>query len=1560
MSSRSRRNQAQPAEEEEEQVDDRLASLEFDESLTWRPGKAIGVSVLVPRLESLHEELMELDQEATEKESLNKVAKDLASSNLLQHKDKGVKALTAACLVDVLRICAPDAPFTETQLKDIFTLYIKHILPSLRDPGASYHSKYKHVLTSLAEVQSILLLNEVDQPDDLLVQLFSVLFDTVSSSSKAAVDGIPSGDIEFQATEMLSCLVDESQALPARVVDVIMAQFLRAAPPRKDKIDSSSGQSTLEIKEVPAAYSMAAAICTRCVDKMARYVGQYFSDVVIEASGVGAKANGHKAHGDDEETSAPSEEDLKELHKAHKLVRELWRAAPAVMSNVIPQLEQELNADNVQIRQLATETLGDMIAGIGAAGPPPPPALDPVTYPPLKMSDEAASPMGDVMTRPMVLQSFTQAYGHVFRNFITRRNDKSATIRASWTTAAGYILATKAGGTGLNSQDQSEMVKFLGEKLNDSDDRVRIAAVKAIESLCFQDIITVIGSAGGVDKKDSVLCSLADRCRDRRHSVRVDPTVLLAKLWAVAGGELAAGDEATTAALSGIPSRLFNAYYANDKELNILLDRVVFEYLIPLGYPPAPSKSKSKQANGSSQTSQPLDQDKIRAERILLLVKSLDASAKKALNAMHARQPQFAKVMQTFISHCEQFNAGVVDGNAAKVKSHLNSSIHYLSQFFHDDEKVRSDLMKFAKLHDRRSYQLIRFSVNNESDFKTVYRAIKELMKRFQEQDPHKQHSALLDTLLPLLYRSSCLIFNRSYLATFMDHSRNEEDGYATTAHEILNEISSKNPDLFKMHADALRKDLETLAPNEDGEQNPGVVESLKAYSSISQKYPDEVPQERKFVRALMKHALHGPVRGCKLAVNIILAKKNQESLTNATTLLQKVMDDWTYGSPFFLNKLATVARLEVLAPKVALDVESEVLDMTLKQILLKVRTPARDDDPSSVEDLSQCNEELQAKVFALKINVNRVLGITDLEDAKEKGAPVFKLLRNILNKGGEISRDSEKETPRHHQARLRLVAAKLFLKLCINSTFDDLLTPTEFNLLAYVTQDSQLMVRRGFIDRLQKYLTVGKLKHRFYTPVFLTAYEPRHELKSNVETWIRSRIRVFQQKGQPVLESVMGRLISVLAHHPDFVPEASELLDHAQYLIYYVSMIAREDNIGIIYKYAERVKQTRDAINPDKSDNIYVICDLAMAVIRKWQEKRNWVFQAYSGKIGLPKGLYSTLPNHKAAQEISEKQFIPEGVEETLEDRINSVNKKTKKQKRKSHDDHSNRPSKRPKTRGEGHERSVKAAKSKSSKKKSSRPKVPKHLPIRTTSPSIPESERRRSGRVRPAEKSYIERDSSEDEKEMLEGVAEWEYERGSRSEDDDTDDAPGRALKGSDDSGLSDAPDADAVEEDEEMEDVEDEEPASSRKRSAPSATRKVGPPAKKPAPADYSESDALSEVPDEMDEDEPGLAKATKSTSKRGARAAAVTTSKSRKPAAKSRGKASTTAGSDSDLSSAPESGEGDDADNEGDEDEDDSPAVASKKGKAAAKGKRSASKKDEAPAARSGRATRSSRR
>lgn len=115
-----RGRQAPPATEVDEPAETRegLHSLKFDQPLSWRIGRsAIPIADLLQRLQALSQELRNLEQEEVDTGSLTKVSQELASGHLLAHKDRGIRAWATCCIVDILRLCAPDAPFTGNQLK---------------------------------------------------------------------------------------------------------------------------------------------------------------------------------------------------------------------------------------------------------------------------------------------------------------------------------------------------------------------------------------------------------------------------------------------------------------------------------------------------------------------------------------------------------------------------------------------------------------------------------------------------------------------------------------------------------------------------------------------------------------------------------------------------------------------------------------------------------------------------------------------------------------------------------------------------------------------------------------------------------------------------------------------------------------------------------------------------------------------------------------------------------------------------------------------------------------------------------------------------------------------------------------------------------------------------------------------------------------------------------------------------------------------------------------------------------------------------------------------------
>ncbi|KAF2795594.1 sister chromatid cohesion and DNA repair protein [Melanomma pulvis-pyrius CBS 109.77] len=1280
---RGRRSAATEVVVEEEEEQDVPSTLKFNQPLVGRPGKQVSVGDLLTRLKALCEELRGLEQDEADRESLEPVAKELAHQSLIQHKDAGVRAWTACCVVDMFRLCAPDAPYTAQQLKDIFTLIVVKIMPLIADPSNPYNGQHLYVLRSLAEFKSIVLLTDIPSSSHLTSVLFTTCFDVLSGPSKAESGEELSKNVEHHMTAVLSILIDEAPSLSSDVVDVIVAQFLWADPitlgastsKGKKNAPVDTKQSTLRRKEVPPAYNMAKNLCNACPDKIARLIGTYFSSVIVDFTSSGNVPSKHRARhrgdsddeSDDQEAKGPSEDEINDASKAHRLLRELWRCAPGVLQDIIPHLQEELGTENVQLRQLATETFGDMISGIGAAGPPPRPELNPAAYPSQSLGPSASVRAYNFLTTPTSPNSFPTQHPGAYHSFLQRKHDKSPIIRASWATSVGRILMTSAGGVGLDLDEEQKLLKSFAESLIDSDERVRLATVRAIDHFEFNDVVQKLGSNGSMSDPGSVLSNLADRVKDKKSVLHAESMKLLGKIWGVAEGAIADGNERITRLLGPIPSRILEACYVNDPEINVQVDLILFEALLPLSYPPMKPKAA---VNGSSQIvkdSQPnseqgyteADLDKIRAERQLVLVKGLEEKAKKVFFAKQGNQAAGATYMEQFLKMCEEYNGGVMNTGEKETKKKLEGLISYYGKTLPDSSRVVDDLWKFAKAHDRRSYQLIRFCMAPESDYRKVFKSIKELRKRIEDS---QAGPTLLETLIPLVYRVSLLCYSKSHVPAIIEYTRSDDKGLGGTAHEVLKEISTKHPKVFKTHVKDLCKVLESEAPTQKTANPPGAVDDLKACAAFAKRFPAEVPinESRKLIQSFLNFARYGsPPKAAKHAVTIIMSSDNKKEM-HAKELLAHSIKGFEYGGDHFLTKLASISQLSLLAPEECEDEADTILEIAVNRTLLKAHSASPD---AEVEWMETPDDDMIARTWALRILVNRLRSFSPEVDIKEAATPVYAMLNRMVKESGEISK--KKTTPQGHKNLQRILAANFVLKLSCSRRLDALLTPVDFNELALVTHDPCIQIRKAFATKLMKYLGQNRLPTRYYAILFLYAYEPDQNLKESLITWIRSRRAAFAIRKETTLETIFARLLSLLAHHPDFDTDHATLKIMSEYILFYLKSVATQNNISLIYHVAQRVKGVADGIAPSSkaNENLYVLSDLAQALIRIWEEQNGWSMQSWPGKLKLPAGIFKPLESHERAQEIADKVWVDEDLSETLESVVRSAlkNKKRK-----------------------------------------------------------------------------------------------------------------------------------------------------------------------------------------------------------------------------------------------------------------------------------------------------------
>lgn len=130
-------------------------------------------------------------------------------------------------------------------------------------------------------------------------------------------------------------------------------------------------------------FRLAVDVCNATSDRLQRDVAQYFTDVIV-------------SH-DDEDTETD------DLQRAHDLIIQMNKSCPALLNNVVPQLEEELALDNVPLRTIATKTLGAMFAENGGEG-------------------------------------LARKYPTTWKNWITRTRDKSPVVRVTFVEACKRLM----------------------------------------------------------------------------------------------------------------------------------------------------------------------------------------------------------------------------------------------------------------------------------------------------------------------------------------------------------------------------------------------------------------------------------------------------------------------------------------------------------------------------------------------------------------------------------------------------------------------------------------------------------------------------------------------------------------------------------------------------------------------------------------------------------------------------------------------------------------------------------------------------------------------------------------------------------------------------------------------------------------------------------------------------------------------------------------------------------------------------------------------------------------
>lgn len=894
-------------------------------------------------------------------------------------------------------------------------------------------------------------------------------------------------------------------------------------------------------------------------------------------------------------SNASREEDQEErtsaLSSAHSLILSINRSVPSLLLNVVSQIEEELKAEDAQVRQIATKTLGLMFGE-------------------------------KLQSKGITDGELAKKHPTTWKAWLGRANDKTVAVRIIWVECTKGILVH-------HPELKEEITKALSARFLDQDERVRAAISKVLGSINYETALH------HVDK--SLLKDLAVRCKDKKPSVRVESQNALGRLFDLAYTEIESHDPAATAQFAWIPNEMLGCLYVGDKDVLATFDK----YILPL---PSSSEDESAWVHRLLLVMKFMDDQALKglASVCNFLVKKpspfdayLDSCLAYNGGVIDENEEQVKSRLATTIriTSSQLADPEKAASDLQKFAQANESRIVRLIKACFDPQ---SDLKTLIK---SRADALRRVEAANP--------ALKETMAAFIRLGSYRIVNrstipVLLKKLkqdraeLPSSQRSSLSFSNgdESQGETQRMASVSDFSSHQVNAQKLLQLVIKHRPSIYISHVPELIKVIVE-------EKNSTLVElCLHALASVASIVPSICHSlDKKTMDRVSRYVKDGTRLQAKFAarlLGVVAAGQGNNSTTakhNVETLLEHLAKTLPKSSGERLTaSLSALGQFFKQAPDASEDVADSVVKEVLTGVLLKP-SPKDDNGDDWVEE-HQMDDNLRAKLLSVDLLTKRSVAFGETDTATEATMPVFRLLWQILEHG-EPRRQG---APAYVKSHLRLKAALCLLKLARQSRYDKMINGGNFPKLAFTTQDECFNVRNKFLHKLMRCISRRQLPSRYNPIAFLTVFDPEEDNKAMVVSYAQAQFHAMptDQKLKQ-FEVPFVRFLHLLAHHPDFTREnARDLKAFTQYLDFYLDPILNSKNVSLLYYLCSRMKSVRDAETTGASENLYTLSELAQLVLKKKANSNNWNIEGHPGGITLPSDIFKALPSREVQKEAS------------------------------------------------------------------------------------------------------------------------------------------------------------------------------------------------------------------------------------------------------------------------------------------------------------------------------------
>ena len=288
--------------------------------------KSIKKRDLLGELMKVHDRLSGLSQDPEARpEDIGLIASNLLNECTIDNKDNEVRLIVACCLVDILRIFAPVAPYNDEELLKVFRI----IVAQLRCLGSSEldtftGSKIFYILNSLSVVKSCVVMVYLAQSgssdsEELYLSLIRAILHSARSDHSEEV-------VSHMISIVQSC-IEESESIHTEILDCILQPLL---PFKKT--------------ENIATYNLSTNILRRCSASLQGPMGALINEILVGSSS-------HSRVG-----SPEISEDI------YALIYELHKVSADFLLTILPNICAQLQVDDEGIRLKAVKVLGKLFA----------------------------------------------------------------------------------------------------------------------------------------------------------------------------------------------------------------------------------------------------------------------------------------------------------------------------------------------------------------------------------------------------------------------------------------------------------------------------------------------------------------------------------------------------------------------------------------------------------------------------------------------------------------------------------------------------------------------------------------------------------------------------------------------------------------------------------------------------------------------------------------------------------------------------------------------------------------------------------------------------------------------------------------------------------------------------------------------------------------------------------------------------------------------------------------------------------------------------------------------